>query len=279
MIVYFIGNYIRKEEVVISPDDRGFLFGDGVYEVIRSYNGRLFESLEHLDRLAYGLKELRMEGLDAHHLAPVASRLLAENGLMQADATIYIQVTRGAAPRSHKFPPPGTPLTIYVEPKVYSPPFELQQTGASAILAPDQRWSRCDIKTVGLLPNTLAHQRAAEAGAFEAIFSRNGLLQEGSHSSILFVKDGVLVLPPLTSHVLPSVTRSVVVSLAAAESIGTETRPCPESELFLFEEVLMLGTGVEIVPITSVNGHKIGNGLPGPLTRKLQQAFRLARGG
>jgi D-alanine transaminase len=273
MIVYCNGEFMEKSKVVISPDDRGFLFADGVYEVIRAYQGRLFKRAEHFDRLAYGLKELRIGGVDLNSLAAIAARLLTDNGLAKADATVYLQITRGSAPRSHRFPPTGTPPTCYLEAKPFSPPTNVQQTGAAAITVPDQRWARCDIKTIALLANTLAHQQAHEAGAFEAIFARNGVLQEGSHSSILFVKDNVLISPPLTNHILAGITRSVVHSVAAAESISTATRSCHEDELPEFQEVLMVGTTVDIVPITVVNGRPIGGGAPGPIARKLQSAL------
>src|SRR5437879_7457563 len=158
MIAYYNSQYLDKSKVAISPDDRGFLFADGVYEVIRAYQGRLFKSLDHLDRLAFGLEELRIGGLDARELEPVALRLLKENKLEDGDALVYFQVTRGAAPRTHHFPPPETAPTIYATAKPFSSPVEQQQKGAAAIIVPDQRWTRCDIKTTNLLPNTLAHQ-------------------------------------------------------------------------------------------------------------------------
>ena len=273
MVVYFNGRYLPKQDVAISPDDRGFLFADGIYDVIHSYHGRLFKCAEHLKRLDHGMHELQITGVDAKALEEVSLRLLAENNLESSEALIYMQVTRGSAPRAHGFPPAGTPPTLYVEARPYSPPKQLQENGAAAILAPDQRWSRCDIKTISLLPNTLANQKAKEAGVFEAIFCRDGLLHEGTHSSILFVKKNVLVCPPLTNRILPSVTRSVVIELAMAESIKVQTRPCREGELLEFDEVLMLGTGVEIVPITGISGRNIGNGRVGPIARRLQTAF------
>jgi D-alanine transaminase len=200
--------------------------------------------------------------------------LLRETGLADSEATVYFQVTRGAAPRTHQFPSPTTPPTIYVEAKPFQPPLQLRQQGASALIVADQRWARCDIKTIGLLANTLAKQQACEAGALEAILCKDGLLQEGSHSSMLFVKDGVLLCPPLTSRLLPGVTRKAVLSAAASASIPTVVRPCPESELAAFDEVLMLSTTAEIVPITVVNGVKVGQGMPGPITRKLQAVFQ-----
>lgn len=274
MLVYYNGGYLQKSEVSISPDDRGFLFGDGVYEVIRAYRGKLFKCAEHLARLAYGLKELRIAGCDSAALEPVAYRLLKENGLEHSDAKVYIQVTRGAAPRSHKFPLAGTSPTVYLEATPFSSPTDLQEKGVSAIIVADQRWARCDIKSTALLAHTLATQQAAESGAHEAIFRRDGVLQEGSYSSILFVKDDFLIAPPLTTFILPSVTRNVVLSLAHDESIRTLIQPCLEREVWGFQEILMVGSGSEIIPITSVNGRGIGNGTPGPITRRLQRAFR-----
>ncbi len=279
MIVYFNGNYLQKEQVAISPDDRGFLFADGLYEVIRAYDGKLFKSQEHLKRFARGLNELHIKGVDAAAIKDVAERLITENQLQTGDALVYIQVTRGAAPRTHSFPPPDTPPTIYAQARPYTGPKELQENAAKAILAPDQRWARCNIKSIGLLANVLAHQRAQEAGAFEAIFFGDGLLHEGTHSSILFVKKDVLICPTLTNRILPSVTRSVVTRLAEQESIDVEERQCREGELFAFDEVMMLGTGVEIVPIVNVNGKKIGHGYPGRVTRRLQAAFRKVTSG
>jgi D-alanine transaminase len=274
MVVFFNGEFLEKENVAISPDDRGFLFADGVYDVVRAYRGRLFRWQEHLDRLAHGLKELRIEGVSLGGLEKIAFQLLKENGLEAAEATLYLQITRGATLRSHRFPPQGTIPTVYAEANPFTPPIELRKKGASAIIVPDERWGRCDIKTINLLPNTMANQRAFEAGAFEAIFARDGLLLEGSHSSILFVKDDALLCPPLTNFILPGITRNVVLSLASTESISVHIRPCLENEVAEFQEILMLGTTSEIVPITKVNGISVGTGVPGRIARKLQSAFR-----
>lgn len=274
MVVYYNGSYLPKSEVKISPDDRGFLFADGIYEVIRVYRGKLFKCAEHLERMAYGLKELKIAGCEAKGLESVAIRVLKENRLDGSDGKIYIQITRGAAPRSHKFPAEGTSPTVYLEATPFAAPTDLQERGVAAIIVADQRWGRCDIKTVNLLPNVLANQQAIEAGAYEAIFRRDGVLYEGSHSSILFVKNNMLIAPPLTSFVLPGVTRNVVLSLAQEESIRTTYEPCLERDVWSFQEIVMIGTGSEIVPITTVNGRKIGTGAPGPITRRLQTAFR-----
>lgn len=188
MLVYYNGNYLPKTKVAISPDDRGFLFADGIYEVIRAYRGKLFKCAEHLERMAHGLKELKISGCYPLTLEAIANRVLNENGLEHSDAKVYIQITRGASSRNHHFPPATTPPTIYLEATPFTSPTELQEKGVGAIIVPDQRWGRCDIKTVCLLANTLANQQAFEASAYEAIFRRDGVLQEGTHSSILFVK-------------------------------------------------------------------------------------------
>src|SRR5262249_52748606 len=152
-----------------------------IYDVIRVYSGKLFKGTEHLERMAHGLKELKITGCEPAALGSVANRVLKHNGLKHSDAKVYIQITRGAAPRSHKFPPSGTAPTVYLEATPFSAPTELQEKGVGVIIVPDQRWGRCDIKTIRLLANTLANQQAIKAGAYEAIFRRDGVLQEGTH--------------------------------------------------------------------------------------------------
>src|SRR5262249_33533552 len=186
MLVYYNGEYIAKTKVAISPDDRGFLFADGIYEVIRAYQGHLFRLQNHLDRLKAGLTALGIGVVDADEIGRIGAQLIARNHLEAGHATVYIQVTRGVAPRSHRFPPLSTAPTLYVEAKPFSPPVSEPASGTRAILVPDQRWARCDLKTTSLLANTLAHQKAFEAGAFEAIFCRDGMLMEGTHSSVMF---------------------------------------------------------------------------------------------
>src|SRR5262245_47426126 len=204
MLVYYNGGYVAKTEVAISPDDRGFLFADGIYEVIRAYEGRLFRLQNHLDRLKAGIAALGIGLADPEELGRIGTQLIARNHLEASNAIVYMQVTRGVAPRSHRFPPPTTAPTVYVEAKPFSPPVAEPESGARAILVPDQRWARCDLKTTGLLANTIAQQKAFEAGAYEAIFCRDGMLMEGTHSSALFVRQGTLLGPPLTNYILPS---------------------------------------------------------------------------
>lgn len=275
MLVYLNGEYVPLAEARIPVDDRGFLFADGVYEVVRVYGGRPFLMDAHLQRLREGLAALRIADPGIEGLGLVAELLLDENALRSRDATIYIQVTRGAAPRAHAFPPTGTPPTVYLAAK----PFEQHaaassRDGAAAITVPDTRWSRCDIKSVSLLPNVLANQAAKEAGAFEALFVRDGIVIEGSHSNLFAVMDGTLVTYPACNYILAGITRRHVIGLAEALGIPVALAPIPLSRLFTAAELFLTGTTTEVLPVTRVDGRDIGDGRPGPITRSLQRAFR-----
>jgi D-alanine transaminase len=274
MIVYYCGQYMEKAEVRVSPDDRGLIFADGVYEVVRSYRGRLFRWEAHMARLAYSLEQMRIVGVDLASLGQIVSRLLVENDLARAEASIYLQVTRGVAPRTHEFPPEGTPPTIYVDAKPFTPRTAAQEEGVFVIILPDQRWARCDLKTTCLLPNILAFQRAREASAAEAVLSRDGVLLEGTRSSMLFVRGGKVIVPPLNNYILGSVTRQVVLELAEQEGIPVAIQPFFETDVDHLDEMMTVGTNSEIIPVTRIDDRPVGTGVPGPITRRLQAAFR-----
>jgi D-alanine transaminase len=273
MIVYYNGQFVSKEKVALSPDDRGFLFADGVYEVIRSYGGKLFKIKEHFNRLAFSLQELRISGLDLGHLKKVAQELIQKNHLEDSDAVIYIQITRGAATRQHAFPDEETSPTVYTAPSLFQPPEDKWATGIKIILVPDIRWLRCDIKSVALLPNVLACQQAREQGADEAVFVRDGAVTEGSHTSFGAVFDGHLVTHPETNHILPGITRSVVLDLCPKLNIPVRESPILAKELNKADELMTLGTTTEVMPVVQVDDRVVGNGKPGPITTKLQLAF------
>lgn len=274
MLVYLNGAYVPHAEARVSVDDRGFLFADGVYEVARVYRGRIFRMEDHLRRLARGLAELRIPFDDVAGLDAVARRLLAENGLAEAEATIYIQVTRGAAPRAHAFPSPPAAPTVYVAARPFpGHPRECVEEGVAAITVPDTRWSRCDIKSVGLLPNVLANQRAKEAGAFEALFVRDGVVIEGSHSNLFAVVGGELVTYPECNYILPGITRAVTIELARDLGIPVREGPIHLERLDRVEELFLSGTTTEVMPISRVDGRPVGDGRPGPVTRRLREAF------
>jgi D-alanine transaminase len=274
MIVYLNDQFIPKEEARISPDDRGFSFADGAYEVIRAYSGRLFKIQEHLTRLERSLRELRIIAPDTQALSEVATQLLHHNRLQDADALFYIQVTRGVATRRHPFPDPGTPPTVYASASLFRQSRERWECGIKAILVPDIRWARCDIKSVALLPNVLASQQAREQGANEALFVRDGVVTEGAHTNFCAVFDGQLVTHPRTNRILAGVTRQVVLDLCRALDIPVRETPVLERQLREASELMITSTTVEITPVVQLDDWRVAGGEPGPITTRLQAAFR-----
>lgn len=272
-IVFLNGSYIKKEDAAISPDDRGFLFADGVYEVVRVYNGELFQMEDHVERLATSLEGLKIRGVAPGSLVDITNRLVAENSLQGKDALIYIQITRGVAPRTHAFPSIPVSPTIYAKAWPQTPPREQIEKGIKTILVPDARWDRCNIKTVFLLPNVLARQKAEEAGAGEALFVRDGMITEGSASNFAAVFGGTLVTHPDGGHILSGITKKVILVLCEALGIPVEERPVMKGELTYAEEAMVMSTTREIMPVTSIDGETTGTGVPGPVTRNIQKAF------
>lgn len=267
-IVYFGGAVLPRESAAVSIDDRGFLLGDAVYEVLRVVRGRLVEPERHLRRLARSLREVSLAdpGLD---LLAISADLVRRNRLEQGEATIYIQVSRGAAPRQHAFPPRGTPSTVLVTATAFVPRAELLAQGAKAIALPDLRWSRCDIKSVNLLANVLAAQRAAEAGAFEAILLRDGVVTEATRSNVLVVAGGVVRTHPTGPFILPGVTREVVLELAAEAGMRVREEAVRADELWSADEVLLTGTTADVMAVVAIDARLVGNGQPGPIGRRL----------
>ena len=274
MLVYLNGRYVPAAEATVPVDDRGFLFADGVYEVARIYGGRPYLMEAHLQRMTEGLEALRIELKDLGSIAAAAERLIEENGV-DGDGTVYIQVTRGAAPRKHAFPPAGTEPTVYVAAKPYTNhPVSWFEDGVEAITFPDTRWSRCDIKSIALLPNVLANQAAHAAGAFEALFVRDGIVIEGSHSNLWGVRRGRLITYPASNYILAGITRSLVFELADELDVPAEEGMIHYEDLFDYDELFLSGTTTEIMPIVRVDGREIVDGEPGPITQKLLQAYR-----
>ena len=272
MIAYFHDRFVPKEEIRISPDDRGFLFGDGVYEMIRAYRGRLFKIDEHLRRLERSLREIKIAGVDVESFHDIARDLLKRNDLLARGATVYIQVTRGVAPRKHAFPENHAAPTVYLSAAPLNP--SKQASGARVILVPDIRWARCDIKSVALLPNVLANQQAKESGANEAIFVRDGALTEGSHSNFAAVFDGELVTYPKCNYILGGITREVTLGLCHELGIPVREAPVFQNELEHADELALLSTTSEVTPIVRVDDWQVRDGKPGPVALKLQKAFR-----
>ena len=275
MIVYFNGEYMAKDQVRISPDDRGFLFGDGLYEVIRSYRGNLFLGDEHIQRLNYGATHLRLKTTDFSYLKEVGLALIEKNGLADQDATIYFQVTRGAALRSHTFPTPTPELTIYGTAQTFDHQLcrDRQKNGISSITLSDNRWARCDMKTTSLTANVLANQQAADHGCPEAVLVRDGVLLEGTHSNFMAVVDGVLCTAPLSNYILGGITRNHVLTLCKGLDVQMQERPVYERDMDKISEMMIVGTTTEVTPIIELNGKPVGDGKPGPVARRLQEAL------
>jgi len=271
--VYFNGNYLPKDQVRISPDERGFLFGDGIYEVVRTYGGRLFALDAHLARLRFGVCELGINGVDVNALGDAAAELLRRNDLTSGDATVYFQVTRGAAPRTHHFPDPPVPPTVYLQAARFTPKLDPAK-GISAITVPDMRWARCDIKTIQLLPNVLANQQARAAGVGDALFVRDGVLLEGSHSALFFVFGEEVRTAPKNNYILPSITREILLEICRSSAIPARETPVFVTDLPRATEAFIAGTTTEVMPVVRIDGRPLGDGAPGPVTRRLQQLFR-----
>jgi D-alanine transaminase len=273
--VYLNGQYLPRERALISADDRGFIFGDGIYEVVRIIQRRIFEWDAHAERMVCGLSGLRIAfgEREVAGLKGICDRLVSDNGLTDGEATIYLQVSRGSAPRIHQFPSAGTPPTVYAFATKFTVPRELREKGGKAITFPDIRWARCDLKTVNLLGPVLARQAAAEAGAYEAIFLRDGMMTEGAATNAFAVIGGVLRTYPLSNYILPGITRKVLVQLAANFDLSIIEEPVRHSELPAAEELFVCGTTTDVTPIVELDGRPVGNGKPGAITKTLQDAL------
>lgn len=275
MILYLSGQFVEPEAATVPLADRGLLFGDGIYEVYRVYRGRPFRMKEHLERLRRSAAEIRL-ALPEVDWPGLHAELLTRNGLEGADATVYIQVTRGApATRGHAFPSSGTAPTLFVAARPFAPPpAELSTRGATAITRPDLRWGRCDIKSVNLLPNVLANQEAVEAGAQEAILVREGVVTEGTHTNAFAVVDGSVVTHPEGPRILSGVTRAAVLEVARAQGLTVREAPLLLDAFRRADEVFLAGTTVEVMPVVQLDGRAVAAGRPGPLTARLLQGLR-----
>jgi D-alanine transaminase len=273
--VYLNGELIPNERALVSVDDRGFLFADGIYEVTPAYGGMFFRIERHLQRMRRGLAELRID-FDPESLGDVHRRLLAANGLERKEAAIvYMQITRGVAPRAHAFPPSAVRPTVYGFAKEFERvPRAVWEEGFTATTVPDRRWARADIKTIGLLPNCLALQAAVEAGSTDALLVKDGIALEGAHSNFFAVLDGTVTTHPATNHVLHGITREYVLELSRELELPVEERPIQLDELARAEEAFFTGTTTEIRPTVRIDGRQVGDGRVGPVARRLMDAYQ-----
>jgi D-alanine transaminase len=272
-IVFLNGSFLRMSEARVPVLDRGFIFGDGVYEVIPVYARRPFRLQEHLRRLQYSLDQIRL----ADPYPEVEwSRLIVEliASCPHADQGLYLQVTRGVAKRDHAFPKGAKPTVFMMTNALSTPSPEAVANGVTAITATDNRWLRCDIKSIALLGNVLMRQLAVEAGANETILIRDGWLTEGSASSVLVVRTGIILTPPKSNLILPGTTCDVVLELAARAGMPVEVRPVSEAELRGADEVWLTSATREVLAVNGLDGKPVGSGAPGPVFRRMHALFR-----
>ena len=267
------GQFLPLEEATVSIEDRGFQFGDGVYEVIRVYGGRPFRLRSHLSRLTQSAQAISLPlPFQAQKLESLISQGLTKCNY--SECKVYIQVTRGVAPRDHVFPGKAQPAFVMTFREMADLPDEYIQQGVSAITQPDLRWGRCSIKSLNLLPNVLAKQEANQAGAFEAILIKDGIVTEGTSSNVALVKNGNLVTPALSDQLLAGVTRQAIIALAKKDGLVVEERTVKEMELKEADEIFLIGTTIEVLPISHLNGKAVGDGTPGRVTQRLRKTFQ-----
>jgi D-alanine transaminase len=272
-IAFFNNKFLPKEEIKINPDDRGFLFADGVYEVVRWYKGFFYDMNSHVTRLKRSLRELRINWPNADIFQSIALDLIKQNKLEESDAMVYLQVTRGVAKRNHSFPAPETVPTIYSYAWGFAPDLLSKENGIKVMLKEDIRWSRCDIKSIALLPNTLSFQEAHENGMKECIFVRNGLITEGSHSNIFFVSDGTVYTHPESNYILSGITRRNILRIVHEAGIKVREEAVQENRIRYFSEAFIANTSSEVTPIIEIGGITLGDGVPGPVTKLIREKF------
>jgi D-alanine transaminase len=262
--VYLNGTFLPAEAARVSVMDRGFLFGDGVYEVIPVYSRRPFRLDEHLARLGSSLAGIRLDNpRTAAEWYGIIDHIAA--AAPWEDQSIYIQVTRGPmAVRNHAFPKVVTPTVFVMAEPMTTPPAEQRAAGVAAVSAADIRWLRCDLKTTSLLANCLLRQMAIDAGCVETVLFRDGLLSEGAASNIFAIKDGCLLAPPKNHLMLPGITYDVVLELATANGLAVAVRDVQETEVRGADELWLTSSTKEVLPIVTLDGHSIGDGRPGP---------------
>jgi D-alanine transaminase len=272
MMMFYKDRFIDKNEVHISPDDRGYYFGDGIYEVFRVYDGRIYEKEAHLQRLMRSAKEISItlpEPIDM--IDKTIEKLLEIENF--SDGTVYLQITRGEAPRVHSFPQPAPTPVMLAYCTEAKRPIASMQKGIAAMTMEDIRWLRCDIKALNLLPNVLAKQTALDRGFNEVILHRNGTVTECSSSNFMMIKEETLYTHPANNLILHGITRGVVLRLARTLGIEVKEEAFSLNELMRADEAFISGTNAEITPIIEIDGTRVNSGSPGAMTRQLQQAF------
>jgi D-alanine transaminase len=272
-LAYLNGEIIPIEKAFIPIEDRGCQFGDAVYEYIASYNGKIFCMKEHLDRLQDSLDGLAFAKIDLKFIEKTACDMFAKAKFKRAG--LYIQISRGVAPRDHSWAKDIKPQILMTIKPVKASSEKLKEDGIRLLTMTDERWDNCNIKTIQLLPNVMAKQKAKDNGADDAIFiSKDGIVREGTSSNFFIVKNKTLITHPLTNHILPGVTRNIIIGIAMENKITVEERFFLKEEIFSADEAFLTGTGTEVLGVQMVDNKTIGTGKAGEITRKLFEALR-----
>jgi D-alanine transaminase len=272
-MVYLNGEFMPIEDAKIPVLDRGFIFGDGVYEVIPTYSRRPFRLAEHLARLQSSLDAIRLPNPhDGAKWSELVGKIIAGNPW--EDQNVYLQITRGVAKRDHAFPKGLKPTVFLMASELITPTADLMKTGAQAIVLPDFRWLRCDIKSTSLLGNCLLRTLAADAGCAEAILVRDGELTEASASNVFVVKNGTVLAPPKSHLILPGITYDVVLEILRDNAVPHEVRPVKEGELRSADEIWVTSSSREVLPITALDGKPVGSGKPGSVGAKVYALYQ-----
>jgi D-alanine transaminase len=272
-IVYLNGKFMPIEEAYIPVLDRGFIFGDGVYEVIPVYSKHPFRLAEHLKRLQYSLDKIRIPNPHSEaEWTQLVNEMVQRNS--GDDQSVYLQITRGVAKRDHAFPKGVTPTVFLMSNPLVTPAPALVESGVACITAQDYRWLNCDIKSVSLLGNCLLRQLSADVGATETILFRDGKLTEASSSNVFVVKNGVLLTPPKDNFVLPGITYDVVLEIARAREFEVEVRAVSEAEVRSADEIWVTSSTKEVLAVTTLDGKPVGDGRPGALFRRMHALYQ-----
>ncbi len=276
--VYLNGEFMPLAEARIPVLDRGFIFGDGVYEVIPVYARAPLRLAEHLARMQNSLDAIRLKNpLTAGEWTHLVGQVIERNPW--DDQSVYVQVTRGVAPRDHTFPDGAAPTVFVMANPMSKPTAEQRERGVGAITAEDFRWKRCDIKSVSLLANCMLRQLAADAGCIEAILLRDGHVTEASASNVFVVKRGVILSPPKDYRILPGITLDLVLDLAREAKLPLEVRPVTERELREADEVWVSSSTKEVLPVTTLDGKPVGDGKPGPMYARMHALYQEYKAG
>ncbi|MGW8228229.1 MAG: D-amino acid aminotransferase [Gammaproteobacteria bacterium] len=272
-IVYLNGEYLPLDQACVPVLDRGFIFGDGVYEVIPVYGGKAFRLEHHLQRLKNSMQAVRLRNpLTDEDWSTIINSVVSRNN--GGDQSIYLQITRGVARRDHRFPGDATPTVFVMSNLFEAVPKEQLENGVKAITLDDIRWQYCSIKSIALLPNILLRQQAVEQGAAEAILLRNDEVTEGAASNVFIVKDGVIITPPKTDCLLPGITRDLVVEQANEHGLTLKETIIKQTDLNTADEIWLTSSTKEILPVTQLNGQPVGNGTPGKVWQQMYALYQ-----